>query len=56
MYLAYNAPHFPLHAPKNEIDKYKDRYHGGWDHLRSERLGRMKSLGIVPDEPQLSPR
>ena len=56
MYLAYNAPHFPLHAPKNEIDKYKDRYHGGWDHLRSERLGRMKSLGIVPDETQLSPR
>ena len=56
LYLAYNAPHFPLHAPQDEIARYKDRYHHGWDALREERLGRMKSLGIVPDETQLSPR
>ncbi|MFL2870844.1 MAG: arylsulfatase, partial [Pirellulaceae bacterium] len=56
LYLAYNAPHFPLHAPQDEIAKYKDSYHDGWDRLREERLSRMKSLGIVPDETQLSPR
>jgi arylsulfatase A-like enzyme len=56
LYLAYNAPHFPLHAPKEEIAKYAKRYHGGWDKLREERLARMKTLGIVPDHTQLSPR
>ncbi len=56
LYLAYNAPHFPLHAPKEEIAKYADRYHGGWDELREERLLRMKELEIVPESTQLSPR
>lgn len=56
LYLAYNAPHFPLHAPKEEIAKYAKRYHGGWDELREARLARMKTLGIVPDHTQLSPR
>ena len=41
LYLAYNAPHFPLHAPPEEIAKYQGRYHGGWDQLRAERLERM---------------
>ena len=56
LYLAYNAPHFPLHAPKSEIANYEDRYHGGWDQLREERLKRMKQLGIVPDQTTLSKR
>ena len=56
LYLAYNAPHFPLHAPKREIAKYADRYHSGWDRLRQERLARMKKLGIVSKETRLSPR
>ncbi|MDV6030264.1 MAG: arylsulfatase [Phycisphaera sp. RhM] len=56
VYLAYNAPHFPLHAPRDEIAKYADRYQGGWDQLREERLTRMKELGIVPDQTQLSAR
>ena len=56
LYLAYNAPHFPLHAPREEIMKYKDRYHGGWDLLREERLNRMKRLGIVAKDTKLSRR
>lgn len=56
LYLAYNAPHFPLHAPKDEIAKYADRYHGGWDELREERLERMKELGIVPEDTKMTPR
>ncbi|MBN84024.1 MAG: arylsulfatase [Planctomycetaceae bacterium] len=56
LYLAYNAPHFPLHAPQNEIAKYKNRYHSGWDMLRTERLASMKRLGIVPANTVLSPR
>ena len=37
LYLAHNAPHFPLHAPPEEIAKYKDRYLVGWDVIRERR-------------------
>jgi arylsulfatase len=47
-YLAYTAPHNPLHAPQKYIDKYKGKYDGGWDDLRKKRLERLKSLGLVP--------
>ncbi len=56
LYLAYHAPHFPLHAPKEEIENYKDRYHDGWDKLREDRLQKMIELGIVPKGTKLSPR
>ncbi|MFT5468902.1 MAG: arylsulfatase A-like enzyme [Verrucomicrobiales bacterium] len=56
LYLAFNAPHFPLHAPKEEIAKYADYYHEGWDVLRDARLGRMKELGIVQETTKLTPR
>ncbi len=56
LYLAYNAPHFPLHARPEDIAKYKDRFHDGWDLLRKKRLARMKELGIVSEATQLTPR
>lgn len=56
LYLAYNAPHFPLQAPKKDIAKYADRYHEGWDVAREKRLARMKKLGIVPKSTKLTPR
>jgi arylsulfatase A-like enzyme len=56
LYLAHSAPHFPLHAPKTEIEKYADRYLDGWDELRTERLERMKALGIVDPATELTPR
>ena len=42
-YLAYTAPHDPLHAPQAYIDKYKGAYDGGWDALREKRLKGLKS-------------
>ena len=32
LYLAYNAPHWPLHAWEDDIKKYRGRYKKGWDH------------------------
>lgn len=46
--LSYTAPHWPLHAPDEWIDKYKGRYAEGYEALRQERLKRMQELGIVP--------
>ena len=56
LYLAYNAPHFPLHAKPADIAKYAKRYHVGWDAIREERLAHMKELGLVADATTLSPR
>lgn len=56
LYLAINAPHFPLQAPKSLIEKYADRYIDGWDVARQRRLVRMKKFGIVPKDVTLSPR
>lgn len=55
-YLAYNAPHFPLHAPEDVIDKYAPVYEEGWDKIREARHARMKKLGLVPKSQQLTPR
>ncbi len=56
LYLAHPAPHFPLHAPPAEIEKYADRFQHGWDEEREQRLTRMKKLGIVSEETELPPR
>jgi len=53
-YLALTAPHDPLHVPDAWLDKYKGRYKAGYDALRTERLARMKKLGIVSRNTQLS--
>jgi arylsulfatase A-like enzyme len=48
-YLAFNAPHFPLHAPEADIAKYESYYNSkGWDRIREDRLAMQKKLGIVP--------
>jgi arylsulfatase len=56
LYLAYNAPHFPLHGRREDIAKYRHRYETGWDALRQERLAKMKRLGLVSGKTRLSPR
>jgi arylsulfatase A-like enzyme len=55
-YLSYTAPHDPLHAPREYIEKYKGQYDEGWDALREKRLERLKALGIVPEAAQGFPR
>lgn len=55
-YLAYTAPHDPLHAPREFIDKYKGAYDDGWDALRQKRFQSLKELGIVGEEARCFPR
>lgn len=47
LYLAFNAPHFPLQAPADEIARFRGKYKGGWDKLREQRLAKQKSLGLA---------
>ena len=56
LYLAYNAPHFPLHAPKEVTDKYMSLYMQGWDKIRDARWKRIVDLKLMQGKPALSPR
>jgi arylsulfatase A-like enzyme len=55
MFLAFTAPHFPLHAPRADIAKYIGKYDAGWDKIRHRRLERMKAMGVVPQSVSLPP-
>ncbi len=46
-YLAFTAPHWPLHARPADIAKYRGRFDDGWDLLREQRLARLKTKGIA---------
>ena len=56
LYVAFNAPHAPLHALPEDYAKYKGRYDEGWDNVRNARIEKQKKLGIVPEELPPSPR
>jgi arylsulfatase A-like enzyme len=55
-YVAYTAPHWPLHAHDEDIAKYKGRFDAGWDALRDERLDRLVADGLLAPQWRLSPR
>jgi len=56
LYLAYTAPHWPLHAWPEDIAKYKGKYLKGWDQLRKERYERMTKMGLISKNWKMSPR
>jgi arylsulfatase len=56
LYLAYSAPHWPLHAHEEDIASYAGVFEAGWDALRVERYQRMRAEGILGDEAALSAR
>lgn len=56
LYVAFNAPHYPLQAPEEAVRKYDGRYDGGWDKLRLERHRRQLKSGLLPAKWKLSPR
>ena len=53
-YLAFQANHIPLQAPRAFIDKYKGRYREGWTALRQARRDKAVALGLIPaDAPMV---
>ncbi|WP_223857614.1 arylsulfatase [Sphingobacterium micropteri] len=56
MYVAYTAPHWPLHALQNDIDKYKEFYKVGWDTVRKNRFEKQQQIGLFSSYTTLSPR
>jgi arylsulfatase A-like enzyme len=56
LYVAYTAPHWPLHAPPEAVAKYRGRYDDGWDALRPERHRRLLAEGILDKSWPMSER
>ncbi len=55
LYLAYNAPHWPLQPKWNDFQKYKGKYTDGWEALMKKRLAKQKSLGLFADDLEPAP-
>lgn len=56
MYVAYTAPHWPMHALPEDIERYKGRYDDGWDALRGQRFSQQKKMGLINKDWKLTPR
>jgi len=56
LYLPYTAPHWPLHAWPEDIEKYRGSYMIGWDSLRIVRYNKMIESGLISPEWELSQR
>ena len=56
LYVAYTAPHWPLHAWPEDIAKYRGKYMKGWEALRKERHQRMIDMGLIDPAWVMSPR
>lgn len=50
MYVAYNAPHWPLQAHQEDIDKFVKYRDKGWNEIREERRKRMIESGLIDKE------
>lgn len=45
-YVAYTAPHFPLMAPADIVEKHRKRYLDGWEKARKARWEKQQAYGV----------
>lgn len=55
MYVSYTAPHWPLHAFPEDIEKFKGRYDAGYAAIRKARFERMQEMGLLDKSWEPSP-
>lgn len=55
-YLSYTAPHWPLQAREEDIERYRGHFLEGWDHLRRRRYERLVAKGLIEEQWALPPR
>jgi arylsulfatase len=49
-YLAFTAPHDPLHVPEPWLSKYRGAYDEGYEALKERRAARARTLRLVPKD------
>ncbi len=55
LYLAYNAPHWPLNAKVKDFEKYRGKYSAGWRALMKARQERQRASGLLADATEPAP-
>ena len=48
LYVAHVAPHWPLHAPEADVEKYTGTYRAGWEAVRAARRRRIAEMNLLP--------
>ncbi|MFW5858079.1 MAG: arylsulfatase, partial [Planctomycetota bacterium] len=56
LHVCYTAPHWPLHAWPEDIERYRGRYRDGWDTIRTARHEELRGMGLVDPSWAISPR
>ncbi len=56
LYVAYQAPHFPVQSKPDDMAGYAEIYAQGWDKIREQRLARQKKSGLLASDTVLTPR
>ncbi|MBI3438199.1 MAG: arylsulfatase [Proteobacteria bacterium] len=54
-YVAFQAVHIPVQAPREYTAHYLNTYTTGWDALREDRRRRAQALGFIPQGAPLAP-
>ena len=55
LYVAHNAPHAPLHAKAEDLERYRGAYDAGWDAVRAARARKQSELRLFERDPLLPP-
>jgi len=55
MYVAYTCAHWPMHARPRDMAKYEGKYDAGYEAIRQARFEKMKRLGLIRRDAELSP-
>ncbi|WOO43305.1 arylsulfatase [Rubellicoccus peritrichatus] len=55
MFVSYNAPHHPLQARRDTVEKYRGHYADGYEAVREARYERQLEMGLVDPDWTPSP-
>ena len=55
-YLPFTAPHYPLHAPGEFIDRYAGVYEQGYESVRAGRIERMRTAELIGEQQLVAER
>lgn len=53
-YIAFQAIHTPVQAPRKYVEHYMEVYAQGWDKMRQNRFEKAKQMGLIPENAQLN--
>ncbi len=56
LYVPYTAPHWPLHALEEDIEKFTGKYKKGFNYYRKKRYEKLVEMGLIDSSWPLSPQ